>query len=114
MAARQLRQQITWVIAVWHRLWNIMVVLVIYNAQRESPSSDDEIKNGHSRDTGNIENVHIYKNHLVLTFEFYVHIYKQRNVRKNEGKQKWTIYRFRDIGNFGHKTKSEDTKTKRY
>ena len=73
-----------------------------------------KIKNGQSRDTGNIENVHIYKNHLVLTFEFYVHVYKQRNVRMNEGKQKWTIYRFRDIGNFGHKTKNEDTKTKRY
>jgi hypothetical protein len=39
-----------------------MVVLFIYNAQRESPSSDDEIKNGQSRDTGNIENVHIYQN----------------------------------------------------
>jgi hypothetical protein len=86
MVARQIRKQITWVIAAWHRLWNIMVVLFIYNAQRESPSSNDEIKNGQSRDTGNIENVHIYKNHLVLTFEFYVHVYKQRNVRKNEGK----------------------------
>jgi hypothetical protein len=42
MATRQVRQQITWVIAAWHRLWNIMVVLFIYNAQRESPSSDDE------------------------------------------------------------------------
>ena len=88
-----------------------MVVLFIYiNAQRESPSSDVEIKNGQSRDTGNIENVHIYKNHLVLTFEFYVHIYKQRNVRKNEDKQKWTIYRFRDIGNFGHKKRRHEDK----
>ena len=87
-----------------------MVVLFIYNAQRESPSSDDEINNWQSKDTGNIENVYIYKNHLVLTFEFYFHIYKQRNVRKNEGKQKWTIYRFRDIGNFGHKKRRHEDK----